>query len=69
LKAFADRIHPAEGLEEAPKSIGRHAEDFEIDVLGHIIFRSHESIAHPAADNQRAAARIAYRARDLPNTQ
>ena len=36
LKAFADGLDAAERFEEAPQSIGRHAEDFDVDIFGNM---------------------------------
>ena len=60
LEAFADGLDAAERLEQVPQSIGRHAEDFEVDIFGGIASRIHEAIAHPAAHDERATAGVAY---------
>ena len=67
LKAFADGLHAAKGFEEAPESIGRNAEDLDVDIFGNIVgvfSECHDPIAHPAAHNQRAAAGFAHRLGD-----
>ena len=59
LKALADRFDAAERLEQGAKPIGREAEDLDVDVLR---VAAEQPIAHPAADDQRAAAGL----RDRP---
>src|SRR6185503_15390442 len=72
LKAFANRFDAPEPLEHAAQTIGRQAEDLEVDVVrfdscsiaqGNGI-AAKQPIAHPAADDERAAARVADRAGD-----
>ena len=62
LEAFADGLDAAQGLEDAVQAIGRHAEDLDVDVFA---VASHQPIAHPAAHDERAAARLADRLGDL----
>ena len=59
LKAFADGFDAAEGFEQRAQAIGRHAEDLEVDVFRAHAAAEHQPIAHPAADDERAAAGVA----------
>src|SRR5581483_2958120 len=61
LEALADGFDLAERVEDLPHAIGGEREDLEIDVGG---VASHQAIADPAADDERAAACRVDRLRD-----
>ena len=54
LKALADGFDAAQPLEQRAHAVGRQAEHLEIDVRRRL--PSHQPIADPAADDERAAA-------------
>ena len=56
LKALADRFDAAERLEQRAQAIAGEAEDLEVDVAR--LGQAEQPVAHPAADNQRAAAGV-----------
>ena len=58
---LADGVDPADGLEQAAQAVGRHAVHLEIDVGGG---QAQETIPHPAAGDERAAAGVAHGPRD-----
>ena len=62
LKARADRLDTAERFEQRAQVIGGDAEHFDVDVRA--TSTSEQPIADPAADNQRASARLANRFRN-----
>src|SRR5439155_27305895 len=66
LKALPDRLDAPERLEQRPQAIAGNAEDLEIDVALLALFRfePHQPIADPSADDERAAAGVAYGCRN-----
>jgi hypothetical protein len=62
LKAFTHRFHSPERFEDRSQSFRGDAEDFDVDVRR---FVAEQPIAHPAADDQRAAAGVADRDGDV----
>src|SRR3954469_12388744 len=69
LEALADRFDAAERLEDLPHALRRDAKDLEVDVLRALAVArgrsGQDSIAHPAADDESAAARVAEGGRDV----
>ena len=61
LEALADGFHATERLEHRAKALGGEAEDFDVDVLR---IAADQAVAHPAADDQGAAALGADSRRD-----
>jgi hypothetical protein len=59
VKPLADGIDAAEALEQREELVSRDAEHLDVEVLGR---PSKQPVAHPTADDQRAAAGIAHRA-------
>ena len=59
LKALADRFDAAEGFEQRPQAIAGDAEHLEVDVGRLVTGAEQQAIAHPAADDERAAAGVA----------
>ena len=62
LKALADGFDAAEAFEQRAHAVGRQAEHLEVDVRR--ASPAHQPVAHPAADDQRAAAGLADRLGD-----
>src|SRR2546425_4564372 len=56
LKTFADGLDAAERLEQRFQAIRGNAEDLDVEVL-RVAF--HQAVAYPAADEERASARVA----------
>ena len=56
LKAFPNRLDPAERLEQRPEAIGCDAVHLDVDVLG---VAAHQAVAHPPADDERASPLVA----------
>ena len=60
LKALADGFDAAEGLEQRAQPLAGDAEDLEVDVALLRLRQPEQPVAHPAADNQRAAASLTH---------
>ena len=61
-KTLPDRLDGAKSSEERRQSVGENTVNLEVDIFRRT---AQQSIAHPAADDKRAAAGIADRARDF----
>ena len=55
-EALADRLDPAEALQQCPQRRRPDAEDLDVDVLRR---QAEQPISHPSADDERAAASLA----------
>ncbi len=66
LKALADGFDAAQSLEQRAHAVGGQAEHLEIDVSRRL--PTHQPVADPAADDQRAAAALANRLGDGEGT-